>query len=470
MSLYVHKRPSRNSAMVRSKGTGSLFEMNRLSHALLAISTGMQAGQSAGENEPAKKRQRTEAAIETLRQLDFFSESAKNATRELTRELEQPDRDAAANDGSAFLKRVAEIREADMNALDVEKQALTDANDAVLLKYKEPRVTIDLTGSDDEPNFAPPADTPASPGASSSSSAAATPKPAPQAPSLPPTPSVLPATLLAAVAPVAPPMPQILLPPDLTRIHGLYLAASTVTIEKGAQKGAAIGEYGLFTSRDVEPGEFLLFYTGAFFQAKTFNNLEKTDHATWAELANYCIESSYGTKRYDTTHAYIAAPVKTDADLLQFPAAAINEPNSKKGGRSNVYCMTVNDLDFGDDDDEEYQGIQLQGLALAIFSCQKITAGEELLWNYGPGYAHIRRAKAYAAGMPCKAGDPGFDHAPGEVDVHTRAREIWDNEHNKPLTSSRYSVVYRYENEAINVRNSEKESQEALGLAHFAPR
>tara|TARA_B100000780_G_scaffold233657_1_gene173852 strand:+ start:211 stop:1011 length:801 start_codon:yes stop_codon:yes gene_type:complete len=264
-------------------------------------------------------------------------------------------------------------------------------------------------------------------------------------------------------------MPQILLPPDLTRIDGLYLATSTVTIEKGAQKGRSIGEYGLFTSRDVEPGEFLLFYTGAFFQAKTFNDLRKTDNATWAALGNYCIESSYGTKRYDTTHAYIAAPVKSNADLVQFPAAAINEPNSKNAGKSNVYCMTANDVDFGGDSDD-FQGIQLNGLALAIFSCQKIQAGEELLWNYGPGYSHIRRAKKYAAGRGCMEGDPGFDKAPGEDEMHKRVREIWHNEKKKPLASSRYSVVYRYADDAIDVPNSEMESQKALGLTHFAPR
>ena len=264
-------------------------------------------------------------------------------------------------------------------------------------------------------------------------------------------------------------MQRILLPSDLTRIDGLYLDASTVKIEKGAQAGVAIGEYGLFTSRDVEAGEFLLFYTGAFFQAKTFNALEKTDHATWARLANYCIESSFGTKRYDTTHVYIAAPVKSDADLLQFPAAAINEPNSKKGGRSNVYCMTANNVDFGDYEGE-LEGLQLEGLVLAIFACQKIKAGEELLWNYGPGYAHIRRAKAYAAGRQCKEGDPGFDHAPGEVDMHIRVREIWDNEKKKPLTSSRYSVVYRFADPLTDIPNSEMESQKALGLTHFAPR
>ena len=36
-----------------------------------------------------------------------------------------------------------------------------------------------------------------------------------------------------------------------------------------------------------------------------------------------------------------------------------------------------------------------------MFTCSRIEAGEELLWNYGEGYQPMRERVGYEAGSPC---------------------------------------------------------------------
>ena len=40
-------------------------------------------------------------------------------------------------------------------------------------------------------------------------------------------------------------------------------------------------------------------------------------------------------------------------------------------------------------------------VVFCIFTCSRIEAGEELLWNYGDGYQLIRDDVGYEAGSPC---------------------------------------------------------------------
>ena len=439
-------------------------------NALLAISTGMQAAasgssssSSSAEAEQAAKRRRITRLVEqTLDKLRLGSDDEN--VRAMHRALV---RDATGLEVDDFLERVRALQAADEAALQREHAAVLEAFEPLLRSEEQdaaaaPRggaVTIDLTGGDSPQPAAPPA-------------------PAAQVQVTPPA-AAAQGAASSSNAPVAPPSPAVLpridLLPDMTRMNGLYLAPSTLVFESPhPQAGQRIGEYGLFTSRDIEPGEFIIFYTGAFFTPSSWKRLQQTNMGAFGQLAEYSVEGKK-ERRNDPAHVYVAAPIRRDhvgEDLKKFPAAAINEPNYSKGkGKANVYSLTLvpnHSQPIGDEQDGGGEGQELKVVAFPLFACTRIKAGDELLWNYGPGYSSYRIAKGYKAGRGCdEKRDPGFDNDDtGVGHAHTLLQEIWEGRGDKPLALSKHTVVYRqYDDDGEPaVLTSEKESHQSLNL------
>ena len=115
------------------------------------------------------------------------------------------------------------------------------------------------------------------------------------------------------------------------------------------------------------------------------------------------------------------------------------------------------------------QGTRLKAVAFPLIACVDIEAGDELLWRYGAGYSGFRRAKNYKAGTPCSNKDPGWKQCTDddyEGHAHRLMQDIWQDECDKPLAVSKYSVVYRqYDDDGEPaVPSSELESHRALNL------
>lgn len=152
--------------------------------------------------------------------------------------------------------------------------------------------------------------------------------------------------------------------PNLTRRPGLYLTDSKVTISSGPRKGQRIGQYGLFTKNKIKAGDFVMFYTGAFFEKYTWKC--KLDSDVKKALTEYRIKNREGLS--------IAAPMKSfdqGQNLTEYPAAATNEPG--KGSKANLYTA---EGQFSTDDGVTHS-------YFPMFACVDIEAHSELLWNYG---------------------------------------------------------------------------------------
>ena len=188
--------------------------------------------------------------------------------------------------------------------------------------------------------------------------------------------------------PPAAPAPPPLLPPDPTRRDGLFIAHSRVLVESGPTAGSFLGEPGLFTSEAIPAGAFVAFYTGAFF---TVDELMNIPDDKLQALSRYAVEVE--------KHGVIVSPVADagrDRNHINFTlhaAAAMNEPNAS--GEANVFAQASVVEAIGNDDELHSY------VVVCIFTCSRIEAGEELLWNYGDGYQPIRDQVGYGAGSRC---------------------------------------------------------------------
>ena len=85
--MFYYTYPQRGASVARMPATGALCNLGALSHALLEVSTGMEAaGSSSNEDDNPSKRQRTEKMIDTLNRLELWSAQAKQEREESSRE------------------------------------------------------------------------------------------------------------------------------------------------------------------------------------------------------------------------------------------------------------------------------------------------------------------------------------------------------------------------------------------------
>ena len=192
--------------------------------------------------------------------------------------------------------------------------------------------------------------------------------------------------------PSAPPpatlAPPPLLPSDPTRRDGMFIAPSRVLVESGPSSGSLLGEPGLFTSIAIPAGAFVAFYTGTFFTRDEFMGLPDVERRA---LSRYAVEVE--------KHGVLVSPIAdtgTDRDHINFTlhaAAAMNEPNAS--GEANVFAQASVVEAIGND--AEIHSF----VVFCIFTCSRIEASEELLWNYGDGYQSIREHVGYEVGSPC---------------------------------------------------------------------
>lgn len=193
-----------------------------------------------------------------------------------------------------------------------------------------------------------------------------------------------------AAAPVHPPaaVAPPLLPPDPTRRDGMYLAPSRVLVESGPSAGSLLGEPGLFTSVSIPAGAFVAFYTGAFFTRDEFTGLPEAEHQA---LSRYAVED----EKHDVLVSPIAdaGPNRNDVDLTLHAAAAVNEPGESEDANVFAQANVVEVIGNG----EEIRTF----VVFCLFTCSRVDAGEELLWNYGDGYQSMRDRVGYGAGSPC---------------------------------------------------------------------
>lgn len=214
------------------------------------------------------------------------------------------------------------------------------------------------------------------------------------------------------------------LPDDLTRIKGLYIGHSKIIYQRGTNIGEPINEPGLFTEKEIKQGAFVMFYTGAFYEKGNWKQQEKNYPNLTERLDKYAISTKsrlvHKPDSESPTQVKICAPPPPTQtgeddtgppDFKMYPGSAINEPNKDVGATANVYAYDitvghiigqgpgedVSALPAMDDDAGEIINI----IAFPIFACRDIAAGEELLWNYGPGYDEIRAEMGYEAGAGC---------------------------------------------------------------------
>ena len=193
-------------------------------------------------------------------------------------------------------------------------------------------------------------------------------------------------------APMPPPAtalaPPPLLPPDLTRRGGMFIAPSRVLVQSGPSAGSLLGEPVLFTSEAIPAGAFVAFYTGAFFTHDEFMGLPDAKRQA---LSRYAVE----VEKHGVLVSPIAdaGPDRTHINFTLHAAAAMNEPN--ESGEANVFAQASVVEAIGNDDELH------SFVVFCIFTCSRIEAGEELLWNYGDEYQSIREHVGYEAGSPC---------------------------------------------------------------------
>ena len=182
--------------------------------------------------------------------------------------------------------------------------------------------------------------------------------------------------------------PPPLLPPDLTRRGGMFIAPSRVLVQSGPSAGSLLGEPGLFTSEAIPAGAFVAFYTGAFFTHDEFMGLPDAKRQA---LSRYAVE----VEKHSVLVSPIAdaGPDRTHINFTLHAAAAMNEPN--ESGEANVFAQASVVEAIGLD--AEIHSF----VVFCIFTCSRIEADEELLWNYGDGYQSMREHVGYEAGSPC---------------------------------------------------------------------
>ena len=189
-----------------------------------------------------------------------------------------------------------------------------------------------------------------------------------------------------APLPAPPPSPA-LLPADPSRRDGMFIAPSRVPVESGPSAGSVLGEPGLFTSAAIPAGAFVAFYTGTFFTRDEFVSLPDDEHEA---LSRYAVEVE--------KHGVIVSPIadygpeNNKINFTRHAAAAMNEPSTS--GESNIFVQAsvVETMWLGEI--HSY-------IVFCMFTCSRVEAGQELLWNYGDGYQSIRERAGYEAGSSC---------------------------------------------------------------------
>ena len=177
-----------------------------------------------------------------------------------------------------------------------------------------------------------------------------------------------------------------LLSSDPTRRGGLYIAPSTVRIERGPLAGNTLGEPGLFTTDAIRAGAFVAMYTGTFRSSIEF---ERLPTARRDQLSRYAVE-------VDAHNVVITPDVNVTSGKVNFrrhSAAAANEPSASNVANAFTQASVVEA--YGHDDEPSSY------LIVCIFTCRPVAAGGEILWNYGEGYDELRQQAGYAAGRAC---------------------------------------------------------------------
>jgi len=171
-----------------------------------------------------------------------------------------------------------------------------------------------------------------------------------------------------------------------TRRDGLFIAPSTVKIEQGPLAGTTLQEDGLFTTEALPRGAFVCMYTGTFRSRSEFESLPAGRRD---QLARYAVE-------VDAHDVVITPEVNVTTGKVNFrrhPAAAANEPSASRAANTFTQASVIET--YGPD-------AELRAyLIVCLFTCRPVTAGGEILWNYGEGYDELRQHAGYAAGQPC---------------------------------------------------------------------
>lgn len=157
---------------------------------------------------------------------------------------------------------------------------------------------------------------------------------------------------------------------------------------------------GLFAVGDIPPATLVCVYTWDDILSE--EALSGMPDDAQKERRRYAVESPDHGKTL-----VIYPPV----DPARHPAAIANEP--KEGSTANME-MKAEDVEIEDG------GCIHVFRILALYTCARVDADDELTWNYGPSYAPVREEEKYVAGRGCSAN--GRLRPPPE----RRARLIYD--------------------------------------------
>ena len=171
-----------------------------------------------------------------------------------------------------------------------------------------------------------------------------------------------------------------------TRRDGLYIAPSTVQIEQGALAGTTLQEPGLFTTEALPRGAFVCMYTGTFRSSSEYENLPTQRRN---QLERYAVE----VEAHDVVITPDVNVTTGKVNFRRHPAAAANEPSASHVANAFTQASVIET--YGQDSELSAY------LIVCIFTCRPVTAGGEILWNYGEGYDQLRQHAGYAAGHPC---------------------------------------------------------------------
>ena len=140
---------------------------------------------------------------------------------------------------------------------------------------------------------------------------------------------------------------------------------------------------GLFAVRGIPARSLVCVYTwDAILSEEALNGMPGD---TQKELRRYAVESPDHGK---------TLVIHTPVNPVRHPAAIANEP--KEGSTANME-MKAEDVEIEDG------GCIHVFRILALYTCARVNAGEELTWNYGPSYAPVRAQENYVAGRGCSA-------------------------------------------------------------------
>lgn len=189
---------------------------------------------------------------------------------------------------------------------------------------------------------------------------------------------------------------------QLTWRDNLYIAHSNIL---------GIGQQpGLFTAKPIPKGGFICFYGGTFYQSTEWGKLDNEERKS---LEVYAVGVNE-TSNIDTVNIVLVPKRQADnpVNFVENPGAAANEP--KEGDNANAFLQAnLWDVAVGAMAFESY-------VAIALYACRDIEADEEILWNYGQAYEHVRKGVPYTAGFPCEA-------KADTADVLRRVESIADN-------------------------------------------